>query len=50
MGVTEFVFEINVYEQLKPKYGIFLQGFPVAMVPTFYITKMTKSFSAIIGV
>ena len=37
------------YEQLKPKYGVFLQGFPVAMV-TFYVTKMTKSFSAIIGV
>ena len=30
-------------------YGVFLQGFPVATV-TFYVTKMTESFSAIIGV
>ena len=37
------------YEQLKPKYGVFLQGFAVATVP-FYNTKMTESFSAIIGV
>ena len=37
------------YEQLKPKYGSFLQGFAVATVP-FYNTKMTESFSAIIGV
>ena len=37
------------YEHLKPKYGVFLQGFPVATV-TFYVTKMTKSFSAIMGV
>ena len=36
-------------EQLKPKYGVSLQGFPVATV-TFYIAKMTESFSAIIGV
>ena len=47
MGVTEFVFEIN-YEQLKPKYGVFLQGFPVATV-TFDFTKMMESFSAICG-
>ena len=46
MGVTEFVLR---YEQLKPKYGVFLQGFPVATV-TCYVTKMTESFSAIIGV
>ena len=31
------------YEQLKPKYGVFLQGFPVTTV-TFYVTKMTESF------
>ena len=36
------------YKQLKPKYGVFLQSFPVVRA-TFYITKMTKSFSAIIG-
>ena len=29
-------------EQLKPKYEMFLQGFPVAMV-TFYVTKMNES-------
>ena len=43
MGVTEFVLR---YEQ--PKYGVFLQDFLVAMV-TFYVTKMTLSFSAIIS-
>ena len=48
MGVTKFGFEIQ-YEQLKPNYEVFLQGFPAAMV-TFYVTKMTKSFSAIINV
>ena len=37
------------YEQLKPKYGVFLLGFTVATV-TFYVTKMTESFLAIIGV
>ena len=37
------------YEQLKPKYRMFLQGFPVSMV-TCYATKMTASCSAIIGV
>ena len=37
------------YETLKPKYGVFLQGFPVAMV-TSNITKMTSSCSAIIDV
>ena len=37
------------YEQLKPKHGVFLQGFPVATV-TFYVTKINKSFSAIISV
>ena len=36
-------------KMLEPKYGVFLQGFPVATV-TFYVTKMTKSFSAIMGV
>ena len=37
------------YEQLKPKYGVCLQGFHVATV-TFYVTKMAESFSAIIDV
>ena len=37
------------YEQLKPKYGVFLQGFPVVRV-TFYVEKNIESFSAIIGV
>ena len=37
------------YEQLKPKYRVFLQGFPVITV-TVYVTKMAESFSAIIGV
>ena len=46
MGVTEFVLR---YEQLNPKFGVFLQGFPVAIV-TFYVTKMTESSSGIIGV
>ena len=36
------------YEQLKPKNGVFLQGFPVTTV-TFQVTKMTESFSVIIG-
>ena len=38
-----------IYEQLKPKYRVFVQGFPVSTV-TCYITKMTASFSAIISV
>ena len=37
------------YEQLKPKYMVFMQGFPVIIV-TFYVTKMTASCSEIIGV
>ena len=37
------------YEQLKPKYGVLLQGFPVAMV-TCFVTKTTASCSAIIDV
>ena len=37
------------YEQLKPKYGVYLHGFPVA-TGTFYVTKMTESFLATIGV
>ena len=37
------------YEGLRLKYEVVLQGFPVATV-TFYVTKMTKSFSAIIFV
>ena len=37
------------YEQLKPKYRVFLQGFSVAMV-TCYATTMPASCSAIIGV
>ena len=37
------------YEELKPKYKVFFQGFPVAMV-TCYVTKMSASCSAIIGV
>ena len=37
------------YEQVKPKYGVFLQGFPAATV-NVYVTKMTASCSAIIGV
>ena len=37
------------YEQLKPKYWVFLQGFPVAMV-TYCVTKITASCSAIIEV
>ena len=36
------------YEQLKPKYRVFLQGFPVAMVLLRH--KMTASCSAIIDV
>ena len=36
------------YEQLKPKYGVFLQGFPYATV-TFYVTKMTESFDVYHG-
>ena len=36
-------------EQLKPKYRVFLQAFPVAMV-TVYVTKMNPSRSAIIDV
>ena len=35
------------YKQLKPKYRVFLQGFPVAMV-TCYVSKMTASCSTII--
>ena len=37
------------YEQLKPKFRVFLQGFPVILV-TCYVTKMTASCSAIIDV
>ena len=37
------------YERLKPKYGVSLQGFPVAMV-TCYVMKMAASYSAIIDV
>ena len=37
------------YEQLKPRFRVFLQSFPVAMV-TRYVTKMTASISAIIDV
>ena len=37
------------YEQLKPKYGVLLQGFPVAMV-TCFVTKTTASCSVIIDV
>ena len=37
------------FEQLKPKYRVFLQGFLVAMV-TCYVTKMTGSCSAITDV
>ena len=44
-----FFFFFLRYEQLKPKYGVFLQGFRVATV-TFYVTKMTESFPAVIGV
>ena len=42
MGVTECVLK---YEQLKPKYGVFLQDFSAATV-TYYVTKMIESFSA----
>ena len=45
MGITEFVLR---YEQLKTKYRVFLQGFPVSMV-TCYVTIMTASSSAIIA-
>ena len=37
------------YEQLKLKFGKFLQGFLVAMI-TFYFMKTTEAFSAIIGI
>ena len=40
MGVvTEFVLR---YEQLNPKYRVFLMGFPIAKV-TYYITIMITS-------
>ena len=37
------------YDQLRPKYRAFLQGFPVTMV-TYYVTIMTAFYSAIIAV
>ena len=37
------------YEQLQPKYRVFLQGVPVAMV-TSCVTIMTNFYSAIIAV
>ena len=37
------------YEEIKLKYKDFLLGFPVAMV-TFYFTKTTETFSAIVDV
>ena len=36
------------YRQQKPKYGVFMQGFPVAMVTLLH--RGAESFSAIIGV
>ena len=48
-GITaEFIFEIN-YEQLNPKYRVFLLGFPIAKV-TYYITVMITSCLEMISV
>ena len=37
------------YDQLRPKYRAFLQGFPVTMV-TYYVAIMTACYSATIAV
>ena len=45
MGVTDFFFFLR-YEQLNPKYGVFLQGFSVGMV-TFYVTNFSNNWCLI---